>query len=374
MSADGGASPPIVLRLDADPREPLAFSRGLHRALGRDPFAELGQPDPALALLEARAPAVGARRGPVLPSPELGRATQRPPTPRRRRPRPPPRLAQIARPGEEPPAWLGDVDPRRLVALEHLVDEGQRYDAFGLSPAALRSALPFFLSLYRYYFRVLSEGHEHLPLEGPAILAANHGGLLPFDGAMTVLDVLLHTDPPRLPRTLVDRFAGRLPFVNVFFARMGQVMASRPNFRELLHSDQLVLVFPEGVAGIRKPVTQRYQLQPFHLGFVEEALRKRVPIVPTAILGADDQAPILYDLRPLARRLRLPAFPITPTFPWLGPLGLLPYPVRYRIYYGPPLRFADRFGAEAADDPRLVKYLAGQVRREIQRMVDRHRS
>ena len=114
-------------------------------------------------------------------------------------------------------------------------------------------------------------------------------------------------------------------------------------------------------------------LQSFHVGFVEQALRARVPIVPVAFLGADDQAPILYDIKPLARWLGLPVAPITPTFPWLGPLGLLPYPVRYRIIYGEPLRFHERFGPEGADDARLVEYLAKQVRRTIQLMIDKNR-
>jgi 1-acyl-sn-glycerol-3-phosphate acyltransferase len=120
-------------------------------------------------------------------------------------------------------------------------------------------------------------------------------------------------------------------------------------------------------------VTQRYRVQRFHVGFVEAALRARAPVVPMAVIGADDQAPILYDLSNLARRLSLPFFPVTPTFPWLGPLGLVPYPVPYRIVYGDPLPFHEKFGPEEADDPQLVRYLAGQVRREVQLLLDRHR-
>jgi len=269
--------------------------------------------------------------------------------------------------------FVPESERRRLVALGHLVDGEAPYDRFGFSPSALRAAFPLFLALYRFYFRVRSEGHENIPAEGPAILAANHGGLLPFDGAMGILDVLLHTDPPRLARAIVDRWAGRLPWVNVFYARVGQVVGTRENFSDLLEDGQLVFVFPEGVEGIRKLVTQRYRLQGFHVGFVEQALRVGAPIIPMAILGSDDQAPILFDLKPLARSLGLPVLPITPTFPWFGPLGLLPYPVRYRIVYGEPLRFHERFGPEGAEDARLVRYLANQVRRSVQLLVDRHR-
>ena len=191
---------------------------------------------------------------------------------------------------------------------------------------------------------------------------------------MTVVDCLLHTDPPRLPRAIVDRWAGELPGVNVFYARVGQVIGTRENFADLLANDQLVLVYPEGVAGIRKTITQRYRLQPFRVGFVERALRAQAPIVPMAVIGSDDQTPILYDWEGLAKRLGIPAAPITPTFPWLGPLGLLPYPVRYQIVYDEPLSFHERFGPDAADDARLVRHLSKQVRTRIQRLIDRNRS
>jgi 1-acyl-sn-glycerol-3-phosphate acyltransferase len=125
---------------------------------------------------------------------------------------------------------------------------------------------------------------------------------------------------------------------------------------------------------VRKPITQRYRLQGFRVGFIEQALRARAPIVPVAIVGSDDQAPVLFDAKPLAKALGLPFLPITPTFPWLGPLGLLPYPVNYRIVYGEPLCFHERFGPEGADDARLVRYLANQVRRAVQVLLDRSRS
>jgi 1-acyl-sn-glycerol-3-phosphate acyltransferase len=126
--------------------------------------------------------------------------------------------------------------------------------------------------------------------------------------------------------------------------------------------------------GARKPVTQRYRLQHFRVGFIEQALRARAPIVPVAFIGSDDQTPILYDLKPVAKRLGLPVAPITPTFPLLGPMGLLPYPVSYRIVYGEPLRFHERFGPEGADDARLVRTLANQVRRSVQVLIDRNRT
>lgn len=275
----------------------------------------------------------------------------------------PPELRTLAR-------IVGDDPTRRLAAIGARI-EG--WDRFGLSPRALQQAFPLFYALYRHYFRVRSEGHANVPATGPVVLAANHGGLLPFDGAMAVMDLLLHSEPPRLARAILDRFAGALPWVNVFMARVGQVVGTHENFSRLLDDGEAVLVFPEGIDGIRKPITQRYRLQRFHVGFVEHALRARAPIVPMAILGSDDQAPILLDVKPLARWLGLPAAPITPTFPWFGPVGLLPYPVRYRIVYGEPLCFHERFSVSSAEDPAVVRALAGQVRRAVQHLIDGNR-
>lgn len=337
------------------------------RVLGGDPFTEPARPDPFLARLpEPKQEPARTREAP------LRRPTPAPPRPGRRGAA---LVADLDPP--EPQGWLerlvdGDA-LRRVSALAELAEAGSDYDRFGMSPRALRNSLPFFLALYRGWFRVQAQGHEHLPRQGGAVVAGNHAGLLPFDGAMAVLDVLLHSDPPRLLRTVVDRWGGSLPWVNVFLARVGQVVGTRRNLIDLLRDEQLVLVFPEGMDGARKPVTQRYRLQHFRKGFVEEALRARVPIVPMAIAGSDDQTPILYDVRPLARLLGLPSVPLTPTFPWLGPLGLLPYPVRYRIAYGEPLEFHTRFGPEDAEDPRLVRYLANQVRRAVQQLLDRTR-
>ena len=245
------------------------------------------------------------------------------------------------------------------------------YDALGLNSRTSRRAFAAFKLLYSHYFRVESSGHQVLPEKEGAILAANHGGLLPFDGAMTVVDCIAKANPPRMVRSIVERWAGTLPFVNIFYARVGQVIGTRDNFRNLLGRNQLVLVFPEGVEGIRKKAADRYVLREFHLGFVEESLLHRVPIIPVAIVGADDQTPILYDVKPLAKLLGLPVFPITPTFPLLGPLGLLPYPVKYQIRYGEPFRFYEEFPDGPTQDPAAVRYMADQVRRRVQEMVDR---
>jgi len=344
------------LLLDGDPAspldEPLPAGAPL---LGRDPFEPPSAGEPWLEALDRLATRIAVPRGaPLEPVP--------------------PRVSEVmdgALPRSGIARWLSDAERRRLAALR--AAQAGKPDPFGLDVSSIERALPVLLALYRWWFRVQSEGHEHLPKRGGAILVANHGGLLPFDGAMAALDVLLKTDPPRVLRPLVDRFVRDLPLVRDFYAGTGPVIGTRENFRTLLARRELVLVFPEGTAAIHKTVPDRYRLQHFHPGFAEEAIRQRVPVIPVAIVGPDDQAPILYELKTLARWLKLPAFPITPTFPWLGPLGLLPYPVRYRIVYGEPLALHEQVPRECADDRPRMDEMAARVRLTVQHLVDRHR-
>ncbi len=344
---------------DGVPGDAIAPAAGRRRALGRDPLAEPEALAPALDAVLRRAGANEAGPGGSGTRADRGDAP--------RPPGAPPRLADLGPPPDPATASFGlqGLDERRLRAVERLVPEGRAEDDFGLSPQTVRSALPPLLWLYRNWFRVESTGHGCLPDQGAVILAANHGGLLPFDGAMTLVDLLVRCDPPRLARSLVDRFVDRLPPLARLYARLGQVVGTRERFQELLAQRQAVLVFPEGVDGIRKSIAHRYRLQGFHTGFAEEAIRSGVPIVPVAIVGAEDQAPILYDVRPLARWLGLPAAPVTPTFPWLGPLGLLPLPVRYRIRYLDPID-----PGAAGSGPGAAEELAREVRRRIQQALD----
>ena len=268
---------------------------------------------------------------------------------------------------------LTDDERRRIASLAHLAEGEVAYDRFGFSPDVLRNTLPIVTALYRIYFRVESHGHENIPAVGPAILAGNHAGVLPFDATMVATDLILRCDPPRLARTIVDRWAGGLPWVNIFYARGGQVVGTQENFGALLESGQVVVVLPEGMRGAVKPISERYRLQKFSVGFIEQALRTGAPVIPTAIVGSDDQMPTFFDLGSFTKRFGLPALPITPTFPWFGPLGILPYPVRYKIFYGAPLEFGERYGPDDARDPELVRFLSRQVRRSVQRLIDQNR-
>ncbi|HZV02196.1 MAG TPA: lysophospholipid acyltransferase family protein [Planctomycetota bacterium] len=262
--------------------------------------------------------------------------------------------------------------PRGLERLESMGmdDEGFGYDRFGFERESLYAGYLFARQLYRRWFRVDSRGHENVPRSGRAILAGNHSGLLPFDGAMLAVDLLEKLEPPRPLRSIVDHFAFALPFVGQMMYRTGQVPGTPRNFRDLLEREQLVLVFPEGTKGIVKPFSERYQLRPFNVGFVEIALEAEAPIVPFAVIGAEEQAPVLFSIPLLGKRFGMPTFPITPTFPWLGVAGLVPYPVKYRIAYGEPLLLHREYPKESARDPDVVRAISEKVRSRVQGMID----
>ncbi|MEM9695195.1 MAG: lysophospholipid acyltransferase family protein, partial [Myxococcota bacterium] len=186
-----------------------------------------------------------------------------------------------------------DVDPQvaeRLAQLD-VRDDGYGVDAFGLDRSWLPLGLALTRGLYRHWFRVESRGHENLPRSGAGIVAANHSGTLPFDASMLWADILRKSNPPRLGRAVADQFVANLPFVSTLFARTGAIGSSRGNLERVLERGDLVIVFPEGTPGIGKRFSERYKLQRWRVGHVELALRHRVPVIPTAIVGAEEQMP-----------------------------------------------------------------------------------
>jgi len=239
-----------------------------------------------------------------------------------------------------------EIDERLRKIPNDLNEYG--YDPYGFSPqAAARQVLPALL-LYRYWFRVETHDIERLP-PGAALLVGNHAGQLPFDGAMLATALLMDADPPRIARAMGEYWIPTLPFASIGLARGGAMVGTPENCIRMLQRGEIAMVFPEGVRGMNKVYSQRYRLQRFGLGFMRLALAARVPVVPVAIVGSDDQQPGLANWKGLGRLLGMPALPITPTFPWLGPLGLLPLPVKYRIYFGEPLRFdGDRSEEDAS--------------------------
>ena len=249
-------------------------------------------------------------------------------------------------------------------------DTGYGYDPFGLERETAMLAYLVARLVHRYWFRVESRGLENVPQQGAALLVPNHSGVIPIDAAMLAVDVLTKLPQPRVLRTVVDYFASSLPYVNVFFARAGQIIGHPKNFEDLLRHGNLVGVFPEGTRGVGKPFRERYRLRRFNVGFIELSLKHRVPIIPVAIVGAEEQAPMLGNLAPLGRLFGFPYFPITPQFPLLGPLGFVPLPVKYHITYDEPLRFYEEYPPEAANDAQILRMLADKVQVRIQETLD----
>jgi 1-acyl-sn-glycerol-3-phosphate acyltransferase len=228
---------------------------------------------------------------------------------------------------------------------------------------------PFFGFLYDRWWRVRVEGVHRVPAHGRALLASNHAGILPWDATMISVALLREHPLPRHPRFLVLNWAFDLPWISAFIRRVGGVVASPYNALRLLEQDQLVAVFPEGVKGTGKPFGERYRLQRFGRGgFVEIALRASAPIVPVAVVGSEEIYPKLADVPALARVIGAPFFPVTPTFPWLGPLGVVPLPSKWRIEFCDPIDTA-HYGPDAANDRGLVLELTEQVRDTVQQAV-----
>ena len=243
------------------------------------------------------------------------------------------------------------------------------FDQFGLEPAAAKRQRLLSALLYRYYFRVETRGIDKVP-PGRVLLVANHAGQLPFDGMMLGVAMLLEAEPPRIVRGMGEYWIPQLPFVGVAAIRSGSMVGTPENCVQMLEADECVMVFPEGVRGMNKLFRERYKLQRFGQGFVRLALETETPIVPVGIVGSEEQQPGIASLPRLGRMLGMPAFPLTLGFPWLGPLGILPLPVKYRIYFGDPIRFD---GSPTEDDA-SVEARVEVVRSAIRGLLERGRA
>lgn len=222
------------------------------------------------------------------------------------------------------------------------------FDRWGLHPATIVKVAPIFYQIYKTYFRVETVGMNKVPA-GKAIFIGNHGGQLPVDAFLSGMAIMLESEPPTLVRAMIERWVPTVPFVSGFFTRIGAIIGDPENCRDLLQHNQSVMVFPEGVRGSGKLFKERYQLQRFGTGFMRLALEAGAPIVPVAIIGAEESYPGLFNFKWLAKLLRAPYFPITPFFPLLGPLGALPLPTKVTIRIGDPIYFQGT-GDETDDD------------------------
>ena len=262
----------------------------------------------------------------------------------------------------------GEVREALDRALQRVAGEYEE-DEWGFDQEYATGLRPFLDFLYDRWWRVETTGVLNVPSSGRAMLVANHAGILPWDGTMISLAIQREHPHPRFPRFLVLDWAFTLPFVSVTMRKVGGVVASPYNASRLLEEDELVAVFPEGAKGAGKDFSERYRLERFGRGgFVEIALRAGAPIVPVAVVGSEEIYPKVGESGLLARATGAPYFPITPTFPLLGPLGAIPLPSKWRIEFGEPISTAG-YGPEAAEDRALVFELSERVRDEIQRMV-----
>jgi len=234
---------------------------------------------------------------------------------------------------------------------------------------------------YRYWFRAEVEGIENVPAEGGALLVSNHAGALPPDAAMIGKAIREEHSNPRPLNITVEHFFKSYPGFSMLIPKIGCVAAHPANVHRLLYDEeQLVLVFPEGREGTEKLYKDRYRLRRFGRGgFVEAAMRAEAKLVPVCVVGAEEAMPIFAQLDFMKRLTGLLYFPVTPTFPWLGPLGMLGYlPAKFKLRFLEPLDTIGLGGAEAAHDKALVQTVAQEIRARIQEnlaeMVGRRKS
>jgi 1-acyl-sn-glycerol-3-phosphate acyltransferase len=267
----------------------------------------------------------------------------------------------------------GDTVAETLAFLRRRLTGDYHVDPFGFDRELTEFVFPLLEPLYSKWWRVRSLGTEHVPDDGAALLVGNHAGTLAaFDAGMVKYAVFREHPQRRHVRLLAADLVIRTPGIGHLGRKTGNTLAIDSDALWLLEHGELVGVWPEGFKGIGKPYRDRYKLQRFGRGgFIEVALRTGAPIIPVAIIGAEEIYPMIGNSKTLARVLGLPYFPITPTLPWLGPLGLIPLPTKWLIEFGEPIDLS-RFGPEAADDPALVIELTDEVRDTIQQMLYRN--
>jgi 1-acyl-sn-glycerol-3-phosphate acyltransferase len=265
-------------------------------------------------------------------------------------------------------SWTADAVTATLGFVRRRMTGDYEVDDFGFDADLTSTVLMRMLRpLAEKWFRIEVRGIENIPAEGGALLVSNHSGTLPLDALMTSLVVHDHAD--RHLRALGADLVFTLPFVSELARKGGATLACGDDAERMLAGGELVGVWPEGFKGIGKPYRERYKLQRFGRGgFVSAAIKTGVPIVPCSVVGAEEIYPMIGNIPGLAKLLKLPYVPVTPTFPWLGPLGMVPLPSKWVIEFGEPIR-TDAYPDGAADDPMLVFNVKDQVRETIQQTL-----
>ncbi len=268
------------------------------------------------------------------------------------------------------PDVIRETQNRVEDCLAHTATEVNEYgfDPFGFHR---ERAKPFFTActlLYEKYFRVEAHDIERVP-KGRVLLVANHAGQVPTDGLMISAAMLTVAQPPRVARGMSEYWLGALPWLNDVARAMGTAVGTPETCVEMLKRDECVLVFPEGVRGLNKTYAHRYELQPFGTGFMRLALATKTPILPVGVIGTEEQQIGIANLTKLGKRFGMPSLPITLSFPWLGPFGLLPLPVKVHLYFGKPLYFQG-----SADDEAGVREKVDVVREALATVLQHGRA
>jgi len=287
-------------------------------------------------------------------------------------------LAHLPEAGQadaEASAPLPEVRPaERMRDLLPAIEPDRRLDDWGRSERIEgvfdQTLVEFF---YRYWFRVEVEGIENVPSDGGALLVSNHSGALPPDAAMIAKAIREEHPAPRPLYLTVEHFFKGYPGFSMLLPKLGGVPAHPANVHRLLFDErQLVLVFPEGRKGTEKLYKDRYRLRRFGRGgFVDAAMRAEAKLVPVCVVGAEEAMPVFAQVEALRKLTGLIYFPVTPTFPWLGPLGILGYlPAKFKLRFLEPIDTLELGGSEARHDKALVQVTAQEIRARIQENLD----
>lgn len=355
------------------------------RGTGKQPSAAARDLAPSAASRPAKKAASTPATTPASKAAPPRKAAPTPPVPPSVEPERPPVLTSDREPAGGIPAsdWLAafqhgarevfgaDWEPqlaRFLAFLRRRLTGDYELDEYGFDAEVTeRFLLAVLRPIAEKWFRIEVRGAENIPAEGGALVVSNHSGTVPVDGLMTLVSI--HDATGRFLRPLGADLVFRLPFVSSLARKSGATLACTEDAERMLRGGELVGVWPEGFKGIGKPYSQRYKLQRFGRGgFVSAALRTGVPIIPLSVVGAEEIYPLVGNVPSLARLLGVPYIPITPLFPLLGPLGLVPLPSKWLLEFGEPIR-TDEFDEGAADDPMLVFNVTDQVRETIQQTL-----
>ena len=260
-------------------------------------------------------------------------------------------------------SWTGVIKGLRRFIQSDEVDD------YGLDRQFEMAIKPFFDFLYYKYFRVEVSGIQNIPYGGRTLLVANHSGVIPMDAAMMKVAIFNEHPSKRDLRFLVDDFVFHFPFMGTIMNRIGGVRACPENAERLLNHDEIVSVFPEGIKGISKLFKDRYQLERFGRGgVIRLAMKTKSPITPVAVIGAEEIYPLIFKSHILARPLGLPFIPFTPLFPFLGPLGVIPLPTKWKIHFGDPIQF-NQYTSNDLNDDILINRETENLRQCIQAMI-----